>query len=191
MHELSPGGRLRLLGLARAAVEDAVRGDGSLRAALDRTPLSGELLEPRGAFVSLKIPPPPGEGRASLRGCIGNLVSREPLYRIVVDVAARAARDDPRFPPLVPTELPSLSIEISVLSPRTPLGRPQEVEIGRDGVALQKGRATAVFLPQVAAEQGWSAEQLLEQLALKAGLARDGWIGAELAVFRAEIFSDP
>ena len=56
---------------------------------------------------------------------------------------------------------------------------------------MNKGGASAVFLPQVAGERGWSVEQLLSQLSLKAGLSRDGWVGGKLSVFRAEVFGEP
>jgi AMMECR1 domain-containing protein len=42
----------------------------------------------------------------------------------------------------------------------------------------------------VATEQRWNADQLLEHLALKAGLRRDAWRDGELSVFRAASFGD-
>jgi AMMECR1 domain-containing protein len=57
-------------------------------------------------------------------------------------------------------------------------------------VDLRRGTAHSVFLPQVAAEHGWGVEQLLRQLALKAGLAEDGWRDAELRVFQGERFGE-
>ena len=64
------------------------------------------------------------------------------------------------------------------------------IEPGRDGVLLEKGPRKAVFLPQVATEQGWGRRELLEHLALKAGLPRDGWRDASFSVFRAEVFGE-
>ena len=60
-----------------------------------------------------------------------------------------------------------------------------------DWKRLRKAGKTAVFLPQVAGDRGWFTGKLLEQLALKAGLPADGWRGAALAVFEAEIFGEP
>ena len=52
------------------------------------------------------------------------------------------------------------------------------------------GPAFAVLLPQVAADRGWDADELLNQLARKAGLQEDAWRDAELSVFRAEVFGE-
>jgi len=62
---------------------------------------------------------------------------------------------------------------------------------GRDGVLLQKGRSSAVFLPQVATEEGWGRDELLDNLCVKAGLSRGCWqSGAKLSTFQAEIFKE-
>jgi AMMECR1 domain-containing protein len=48
-----------------------------------------------------------------------------------------------------------------------------------------------VFLPQVATEQGWTREQMLSQLARKAGLPADAWRqGATFEVFTAQVFAE-
>ena len=49
----------------------------------------------------------------------------------------------------------------------------------------------AVFLPQVAVEQGWDRNALLENLCLKAGLPQDAWKnGAEFWTFRSIHFRE-
>ncbi len=180
-----------LLGLARASIQQTIRRDQALETLVEQTRLTPGLRQPRGAFVSLKQPPKKGQRTGSLRGCIGNMVSREALYRTVIDLASKAAFDDPRFPPLVVDELPRVRIEISVLTPRRPLGNADDLVIGRDGVHLSKGVASAVFLPQVALEHGWTVDVLLRQLALKAGLPQDAWREADLKVFTADVFGEP
>ncbi len=180
-----------LLGLARASIQQTIRRDQALETLVEQTQLTPELREPRGAFVSLKQHPKEGQGKESLRGCIGCMVGREALYRTVIDLASKAAFDDPRFPPLVADELPRVRIEISVLTPTRPLGNADDLVIGRDGVHLSKGAASAVFLPQVALEHGWTKDVLLRQLALKAGLAQDAWREADLELFTAEVFGEP
>ncbi len=180
-----------LLRLARASIQQTIRRDQALEKLVEQTQLTPGLREPRGAFVSLKQPPKKGQRTESLRGCIGCMVSREALYRTVIDLASKAAFDDPRFPPLVVDELPSVRIEISVLTPSGPLGNADDLVLGRDGVQLSKGAASAVFLPQVALEHGWTVDVLLRQLALKAGLPRDAWCEADLKLFTAEIFGEP
>ncbi len=180
-----------LLGLARAAIQQTLRRDQALETLVQQTQLTPGLREPRGAFVSLKQLPKKGQRTGPLRGCIGNMVSREALYRTVINLASKAAFHDPRFPPLVVDELPRVRIEISVLTPGGPLGSADDLVIGRDGVHLSKGAASAVFLPQVAPEHGWTVDVLLRQLALKAGLAEDAWREADLELFTAEVFGEP
>ena len=64
--------------------------------------------------------------------------------------------------------------------------------VGEHGVILTCGGRSAVFLPQVPAEQGWGREMLLTHLARKAGLSDDAWrgAGAEIDVFTAEVFEE-
>jgi len=58
-------------------------------------------------------------------------------------------------------------------------------------VVLRKGSHSAVFLPQVAPEQGWGLEETLTHLALKAGLASNDWeSGCEFHVFEAIVFGE-
>ena len=180
-----------LLRLARASIQETIRPEQALETLVEQTQLTPGLRETRGAFVSLKQPPKKGQRTGSLRGCIGNMVSQAALYRTVIELASKAAFEDPRFPPLVADELPGVRIEISVLTPRRPLGNADDLVIGRDGVHLSKGKANAVFLPQVALEHGWTVEVLLQHLARKAGLPQDAWREADLEVFTAEVFGEP
>ena len=180
-----------LLRLARASIQQAIGGGRALESRLEQTQLTPGLREPRGAFVSLKQPPKEGQRKESLRGCIGCMIGREALYRTVINLASKAAFNDPRFPPLVADELPRVRIEISALTPMRPLGNADDLVLGRDGVHLSQGAASAVFLPQVALEHGWTVDVLLRQLALKASLPQDGWREADLEVFTAEVFGEP
>ena len=144
--------------------------------------LSERLREPRGAFVTLRM----GE---QLRGCIGMIDGRLPLIRAVTDNGRAAAIDDPRFPPVEPDELSNITIEISALTPLRTVDDPAAVEVGRHGILLQKQGRQAVFLPQVASEQGWDLPTTLTHLCRKAGLPADAWReGARLRVFEAEVF---
>ncbi|MBN1518859.1 MAG: AmmeMemoRadiSam system protein A [Spirochaetales bacterium] len=146
--------------------------------------LSPAAAQPCGAFVTL-------HKHGNLRGCIGRMVSSEPLYQVVRDMAVAAAFDDPRFPPLDASEEPELDLEISALSPMESC-KPDDVQPGVHGVHLSLGWNSGVFLPQVAPEQGWDRDQLLHHLCLKAGLPpgshRDP--GAELKRFTAVVFGE-
>ena len=114
-----------------------------------------------------------------------------PLGQVVGAMALQAAFNDRRFSPLQAKEWPQVDIEISVLTPFTPVSGPEAVTVGRDGVLLRKGGKQAVFLPQVATEQGWNREQMLDQLCRKAGLPAGAWRqDTELLTFQAVVFSE-
>jgi AMMECR1 domain-containing protein len=56
---------------------------------------------------------------------------------------------------------------------------------------VHKAGRSAVFLPQVAPEQGWDVETMLSHLSLKAGLPKDAWReGARFEVFEAIVFGE-
>ena len=138
----------------------------------------------QGAFVTLYA-------HGELRGCIGHMAEDRPLVQNVGAMALAAATEDPRFPPLEPAELRDIEIEISVLTPLERVAGPEAVVLGRDGVQIRKDGRVAVFLPQVATEQGWDRDALLENLCLKAGLAKDAWkSGAEFWTFRSIHFRE-
>ncbi len=140
-----------------------------------------------GAFVTLKEVP-----SDNLRGCIGNIFGEKPLYKTVYRLAKESAFRDPRFRPLTRKELDKVKIEISILTPPKRVGGVEDIVVERDGVILTSGRKRALFLPQIASEQGWSLETLLSQLSLKAGLKSDGWRSVEtyFETFQAEVIEE-
>jgi len=167
-----------LLSLARSTVENYLEAG---VAPLVR-PEDPELQRSAGAFVTLKE-------NGELRGCVGHITGDAPLYLTVQKMALAAALQDSRFPPVSVAELPALEDEISVLSPAEPVSSFEDIEIGKHGVILAKDGKQAVFLPQVAIEQGWTREEMLSYLSEKAGLAADAWReGAQLYVFTADVF---
>ncbi|MBI5588452.1 MAG: AmmeMemoRadiSam system protein A [Deltaproteobacteria bacterium] len=169
-----------LLKTARASIETYVR---------DKTALEVELPNPghldcSGAFVSIHT-----GGR--LRGCIGTFASPNPLYITVRDMAVAACSKDPRFVPVEPEELDEIMVEISVLSPLKEISDISEIEVGRHGLYITKGRFRGVLLPQVAVEYGFDREKFLEETCLKAGLDTFDWKeGAHIFVFEAEIIKE-
>ncbi|NOZ02722.1 MAG: AmmeMemoRadiSam system protein A, partial [Deltaproteobacteria bacterium] len=137
-----------------------------------------------GVFVTLKE-------HGNLRGCIGSILPVEPLYKGVIRNAVNAASHDPRFRPMTMAEEPKVSIEISVLTPPKEVFEARDIRIGRDGVILEHGHSRAVFLPQVAPEQGWDLDTTLTHLALKAGLAGDAWKSdTRFKTFQAQVFHE-
>lgn len=176
-----------LLDLARQTVRAAVRRRPSPEATLpDAFSANSSLREHRGVFVTLTE-----KGDGQLRGCIGNILGDRPLVEGVIENAVNAALHDPRFPAVAPDEEPRLHIEISVLTPLQPVAGAEAIVIGRDGVVLEKQGRRAVFLPQVAPEQGWDVPTTLRHLAMKAGLGPDDWKeGARFQVFQAQVFEE-
>lgn len=171
----------RLLAFARQVIRLALDGGPSRASAAEPKPLTEGMKAVRGGFVTL-------HKHGNLRGCIGEIVPRREIWKVVREQAVNAAFNDPRFPALTAEEFDAIDIEISMLTPPKPVASWRDIVIGRHGVVLSKGGRSAVFLPQVAPEQGWGIEETLTHLAMKAGLAPDAWrSGAEFLVFEAQI----
>ncbi|MCD6598927.1 MAG: AmmeMemoRadiSam system protein A, partial [Bacteroidales bacterium] len=152
---------------------------------IDTSNFSKTLLAPAGAFVTLHT----AEGQ--LRGCIGRFQPEAPLYKVVKEMAVSAALNDYRFSPLKSAEIPSVDIEISVLTPLKKIQSIDELELGKDGIYIKKDSRSGTFLPQVAESTGWSKEEFLGHCSRdKAGLGWDGWKDARLYTYQAIIFSE-
>ena len=135
-------------------------------------------------FVTLKI-------RGNLRGCIGSLAPVEALYRSVHNNAVNAALHDPRFSPVQTGELSRIEVDVSVLSPIRDIPSMADFKLGQQGIILEKGGYRAVYLPEVATEQGWTVEETLSSLSMKAGLPSNAWReGASFKVFESVVLSE-
>ncbi|MFA4855096.1 MAG: TIGR00296 family protein [archaeon] len=177
-----------LVKLARKSVNYTLASGRGLREMCD----DKLLFEPRGVFVTLHSFP----GK-ELRGCIGMPYPLKSLWNAVSEMAVESALNDPRFPPMKSTELNGIIVEVSVLTvPEEMLCErkklPKFVKIGEDGLIVQRGRHSGLLLPQVATEQGWDAEEFLEQCCAKAGLMESMWQSKETHVFKfqAQVFSE-
>lgn len=170
-----------LLKLARGAIMDCLSGAGKSTYPV----FSEKFNEPRGVFVTLNK-------HGDLRGCIGYIEPIKSLHQAVIDNAINSATQDPRFPEVNVKELPDIEIEISVLTPPKEVNGPEDFIVGKHGIIIRKGFYSAVFLPQVAPEQGWTREETLSHLCLKAGLPTDEWKkpGMKFLVFTAEVFNE-
>lgn len=174
--------RKKLLKIARQAIEEYLK-TGKKLEVNEADPVLNQKM---GSFVTLTE-------HGELRGCIGNLTANQPLYLTVRDMAIAAATDDPRFPPVSLTEVKNIQLEISVLSPLEKVSSADSIELGKHGVLARRGIQSGVFLPQVAAETGWSKEEFLNNLcSQKAGLPSGAWKDkdTELYIFSAEVFSE-
>ncbi len=185
-----------LLKTARSAIESKIfhdparvrHGFSSVEELYRHHPVLSEL---NGVFVTLKRKDAAFPAGA-LRGCIGTIIGREPLYDGVRRLAVESAFFDPRFNAVKKEELTKISIEISVLTIPKKIDTYHDIVIGRDGILLSCDGNSAVFLPQVATEQSWDLETTLTHLAIKAGLDVDSWLDdqCEFEVFQAEVFHE-
>ena len=184
IHELSKEDKKQLLALARKSLVYFLQKRRPPEVSDLNVTVSDAMKLQRAAFVTLKE-------NSQLRGCIGDIFPRQPLYKSVISNAINAGVNDWRFLPVAEAECNNITIEISALTPPVPIASPNEIKVGTDGVVLSKNGHSAVFLPQVAPEQGWNVNQMLTQLSLKAGLPGDAWKeGASFLVFHAEVFGE-
>lgn len=171
-----------LFAIATDTIEWCVRGEEN-KVSMDKYKITAKLKEPTHSFVTLK-------SGGMLRGCIGSLPPwpAEPMHRSIHNNAISAATKDWRFSPVRPAELPKLEIHISLLSPVSDIASPSEFKTGEHGIIIEKGGRRAVYLPEVAPEQGWTREETLESLCQKAGLPPDAWReGAKFKVFTSVV----
>jgi len=180
--ELSAADQQLLFRVARDSIQAHLKGE---KAPLPQT-ASPALARPSGVFVTLHQ-----HGR--LRGCIGYLEAHKPLLTAVQEMAVAAAFNDPRFPPLRQDELADLDVEISVLSPMCRIKNIEEIQVGRDGLYIERGFHRGLLLPQVATEYGWDRLTFLKQTCIKAGLSPDAWEdqAARISIFSATILHEP
>lgn len=180
---LSEAEKTTLFAIARDTLKWCVEGK---KGAFDfgRYTLTPLMKADTATFVTLKI-------RGGLRGCIGSLAPVEPLYVSVHDNAINAALRDPRFDPVQPGELSRITVDVSILSPIRDIASIADFKIGQQGIILEKGRYRAVYLPEVATEQGWTVEETLSSLSQKAGLPANAWReGARFKVFESVVLSE-
>lgn len=139
-------------------------------------PVSPSLMAMRATFVTLKVD-------GALRGCIGAAAPQRPLIADVVTSAYKAGFADRRFNALTETELPLVSVDISILSHPRPIAYDDEAGLhaalrpAKDGLILEAGTSRALFLPSV-----WESlpdpRDFVGHLKRKAGLPEAYWSDA-------------
>mmetsp|Transcript_9378 Transcript_9378/g.20438 ORF Transcript_9378/g.20438 Transcript_9378/m.20438 type:complete len:218 (-) Transcript_9378:335-988(-) len=113
-------------------------------------------------------------GRMELRGCIGCL---KPLpITSLHDYAVNSALRDQRFPPMQEVELPYLHCTVSLLTHFEQARDVFDWVVGVHGILIDfvepnGGARTAVYLPEVMPEQGWTKLQAVDSLIRKSGFA--------------------
>lgn len=133
-----------------------------------------------GAFITLnKV----GKSGNPLRGCIGHIEPKFPLYETVHKVSVSAATEDPRFPPVSLEELDEITLEVSILTPpelmefNNPEDCIDQIEIGKHGLIIERGMRRGLLLPQVPVDHGrdWDEKTFLEHTCRKAYLPKNSW----------------
>ncbi|WP_347274557.1 AmmeMemoRadiSam system protein B [Candidatus Kuenenia sp.] len=182
---LSEKEKKTLLSLARNTLETYANTGASPEIDLQLFTQTPRLFEKYGVFVTLKK-------QGQLRGCIGYILPKTPLYQEVVENTINSSAKDNRFLPVTHEEINDIDIEISVLSQPRKINGPEGFTVGQEGIVIRKGYANAVFLPHVAAEQGWDKTETLQHLCKKAGLPINAWRdnNMEFFVFTADIFHE-
>ena len=144
-----------------------------------------------GAFVTLKR-------GTQLRACCGFMGDSIALAQALQQSAIRTATQDLRLPPIVPSELPYLHVDVSVLFDFQSIAqrgtaRAQAVQVGTHGLTIRRGESSGLLLPIVAVEAGWDAPAFLRHVCRKAGLPPTAWEqdDAQLQTFTADLIEGP
>lgn len=147
--------------LARATIEAFVSTGKKISIPVS---VPNEMLTNRaGTFVSLKE-------HGQLRGCIGTIGPvRENIAAEIIGNAISAASQDPRFSAVRPDELSDLVYSVDVLGPIEDIGSPEQLDVKRYGVIVNKGGRRGLLLPNL--EGVDSIEQQVSIACEKAGLA--------------------
>ncbi len=126
-----------------------------------------------------------------LRGCMGRLLSSDPLFETLKYCLINSATSDPRFPAVQTEELDSLNIEISILSELKLIKDIDEIIIGKHGIYIKNPAGNGTLLPQVAVEQNWSVKEFLGYCSRdKAGLSWDAWKLSEVYIYESLILKE-
>lgn len=185
---LSKAGGKELVKLARQIVEDYFK---NKKLTIKET----KFKQKRGVFVSIHTFPD-----HKLRGCIGYSHPILALGEALQKASFSAAFQDTRFPPLTETELHNVVFEVSILTEpeliRVKNTREylKKIEIGRDGLMIERNLHKGLLLPQVPLqfEPNWDVETFLEQTCIKSGLLPDMWLDTRTKVykFQSQIFKE-
>jgi AmmeMemoRadiSam system protein A len=186
--KLTPAEKQTLLTLARQSIE--ARLCEVQTPLLDGAALTPALRAEGASFVTLTV-------NGDLRGCIGALEPYQPLAEDVCEHAVAAAMEDYRFPPVQPSELKNIQIEVSRLTIPKKLDYQDAADLitklhpGVDGVILRDGFRRATFLPQVW-EKIPDTKAFLANLCYKMGAAPDTWKRKhlEILVYHVEEFHE-
>lgn len=118
-----------------------------------------------GCFVSIHV-----ASTDDLRGCIGTIEPvQESLAEEIIANAVSAATRDPRFPPIMPSELDNLRINVDVLFEPEP-ATIDDLNPKRYGVIVTQGYKRGLLLPDLDGVD--TVEEQVRIACLKAGIDR-------------------
>ncbi|KAD5961878.1 hypothetical protein E3N88_13351 [Mikania micrantha] len=109
-----------------------------------------------------------------LRGCIGTLEARC-IITGFKDYAIISALRDRRFPPIQAKELPFLQCTVSLLTNYEIAANYHDWEVGKHGIIIEftdpdnNTKRSATYLPEIAAQEGWTKIEAIDSLMKKAG----------------------
>jgi uncharacterized protein len=172
--QLSPEQETELLRLASRSIEHGLNFHRPL--SVDARGYTSPLSDPWAAFVTVRV-------EKELRGCVGTIEATQPLVGTVAKYAYVAAFEDLRFAGITWEDYLHLHLQISILSPTTPISFGNEQELldqlrpGVDGLVLEAEGQRGTFLPSV-----WETLKAPRDFWLglkrKAGLPPHYWSGA-------------
>ncbi|MBF0382577.1 MAG: AmmeMemoRadiSam system protein B [Magnetococcales bacterium] len=136
-----------------------------------------------GAFVMISKNKEP-------RGSFGVVTPQAPLFETIINNTVKAARQNAISSPIQPEEFGALTIQIQVLSPLSLVESHYDIELGRQGIAIEKGKQFGAFLPNYPIDKGWNLEETLNNLASKSGMAPNGWQQPDchIMVFTTQVY---
>jgi len=159
--------------LARKAIEVYVK-EHKLLAAPDN--LAPEMKQKAGVFVSL-------HKHGDLRGCIGTFMPMaENLAEEIIHNAIESATKDPRFLPVINSELSDLDISVDVLTEPVPVKSIEELDPKKYGVIVKDAyNRRGLLLPDIPGVE--SVQQQIEICRKKAWIEPDD----PIELFRFEV----
>jgi len=167
-----------LVRFARERLREALGGPHAM-------PPSGDWCAEQGAtFVTLRWP------NGQLQGCIGSLEAHRCIVDDVASNAVAAGTRDPRTVPCKLDDVDKLDVELSILSPLSPLASEADIRVGTDGIVLIADSRRATFLP-VMWERLRDVPTFMRELKHKAGLPRNFDGDVQLMRYTVDKFTDP
>jgi AmmeMemoRadiSam system protein A len=145
--------------LAREAVESYVR-SGNVP---EPRELSAEMRERAGVFVSL-------HKHGQLRGCIGTFEpTKDNVAEEIIANAISSSTMDPRFPPVIESELDHLEYSVDILTQPEPVSDTSQLDPKEYGIIVESGWRRGLLLPDL--EGVDSVEEQIAICRLKAGIS--------------------